>query len=180
MIFVRQRDDIMAIQMAAILALLPVTFNQSYTILSQTNPLAVPLSSLSAILLLLLVMGIWVLLYTFPDGQFVPHRVRPVFFIPFSLAILAITTILSAEVLGITLEFENTTGEILFTASFLLFISSMLVGIASQIYRYRKVSTALQRQQTKLILYALIVFLLWWIIPSILPPPETPRRLRII
>lgn len=81
-------------------------------------------------------------LFVFPDGHFVPRRTR----LPFALFAL----IAAVEPL---LRLGEDTPSAQFSFVYLFaFLLSLLLGFAAQVFRYRRVSTAVQRQQTKWVL----------------------------
>jgi hypothetical protein len=83
----------------------------------------------------------FVMLYLFPNGSFVPHFTRYLAAFPYLLFFIS--------------TFVLPTAEGVFEWLLLLFAVG---GLASQVYRYRKISTPADRQQTKWILFALGVF----------------------
>ncbi len=84
----------------------------------------------------------FVFVFLFPDGRFVPRWTR--------WALLALILIFSLDYL------------ILDPPPWTLYISMLLlvVGMAAQIYRYRRVSTPQQQRQTKWVVYGLVLFIL--------------------
>jgi signal transduction histidine kinase len=106
------------------------------------------------------------LLYaTFPDGRFVPKWMR------WAVAVVCVLTV------PITVLLVSPSGleEVLATTSSLTFIPLTLVTVGlgglffyAQIYRYRKVSTPEQRQQTKWVLYGIGV---WFSLVALSSPP---------
>ncbi len=89
--------------------------------------------------------------YIFPSGKIIPRWI--------GLVLLAGAGGLFLEIL-----FPNLfgTGAVVFVAV------PMLGGLASQVYRYRKISTPSQRQQTKWVVYGFVVFVLLQILLSAL------------
>jgi hypothetical protein len=79
-----------------------------------------------------------VMLYLFPSGQFVPRFTRYLAVVPY---LLFGTNGLAASSPLLTAIFK------------LLAFAYLLLGLVSQIYRYRKVSTAEERQQTKWLVF---------------------------
>lgn len=103
-------------------------------------------SYLQSVLVFLLFAGLFNTLYLFPDGQVVPRWAHWVIFVVNGLLMLIFLSIGWIEsLLPAASEIMWFTGSI-FTATF------VLIGIASQVYRYFRVSTPLQRQQTKWVL----------------------------
>lgn len=121
------------------------------------------LTSLSVMLVLLL-------FFIFPDGRIVPGWVRPV------VAVL---------VAGLILEPILNQGGVRASSSsllvILLLVIAMPIGLFSQIYRYRRVATPIQRQQTKWVLMGFLCMFVgmmaWAIFAEIAPLPPGPSRL---
>jgi signal transduction histidine kinase len=82
------------------------------------------------------------LMYTFPDGRFVPRWTRPVFILGLLWVILSI--LFPDE------PFSPIRGTGLSLSLMLITLGTVL---AAQIYRYKFVSTSVQRQQTKWVLF---------------------------
>ncbi len=87
-------------------------------------------------------LAIFLIFYLFPDGRFVPRWTRWA----------AIVLILSYAI-DILVYAGGTPPLPLLLLTFL----GIAVGLGSQVYRYRKSSSALQRQQTKWVVFALLV-----------------------
>lgn len=88
-------------------------------------------------------------LYVFPDGRFVPRRSR----IPFVLFVAVAVVEPFGRPGG---ETPSTQFSYLYLFAFLL---SLVVGFWAQVFRYRHVSTPMQRQQTKWVLAGLAAIL---------------------
>ena len=102
------------------------------------------------------------LFYLFPDGHFVPRWTRWA-----GLMIII-------DYLAIVLFFA--TGD---PPAFIVIglLAAMAIGVASQIYRYRRVSHAVQRQQTKWVVLALLLLfglLLLNVFPLLMPALRNP------
>ncbi|HWZ20911.1 MAG TPA: hypothetical protein VNW73_19105 [Ktedonobacteraceae bacterium] len=82
--------------------------------------------------------------FLFPDGRFVPRWMR---WVMLTLVVGSVLSFLFPD-LAFLMIFSQTGG----------FIGAIFI-IITQIYRYRRVSTAVQRQQTKWVVYALTVTL---------------------
>src|SRR6266487_123381 len=83
--------------------------------------------------------------YLFPDGRFVPRWTR----------ILAVVLLVAG--VG-RFFFSDTSFYHWFSPfSFVLFVLSLAVGVFAQVYRYRRVSGPVQRQQTKWIMFGITV-----------------------
>lgn len=119
-------------------------------------------------------------LYTFPDGRFVSTRSR-------YAAIGFLLLVISIPVLtGGSTRLQGPEVPALATALWLmLFVLTFGVGLRSQVYRYRNLSTPLQRQQTKWVLFGLAgqatVVVIWGTIGYLYPPSQpSPERLRAV
>jgi hypothetical protein len=102
-------------------------------------------------------------LYIFPDGRFVPRWTR----LPFALFVLVGAVEPSLQLGG---EIPSAQFSYVYLYAFLL---SLLLGFGAQVFRYRYVSTALQRQQTKWVLVGLATILgsilCWSLVVEIFP-----------
>jgi hypothetical protein len=84
----------------------------------------------------------FVFLYIFPNGKFIPRFTRYLAVLPYLLFVTASLKFAVVESIGQGIIIAYAAG-----------------GFASQIYRYRKVSTPDERQQTKWVLFALGILL---------------------
>ena len=86
-----------------------------------------------------------ILLYTFPDGKFVPSWTRrlPLLLIPWVLVTLFVPLRQPAA--------EGDSSDILL--QILWYVPLLLTGVAAQVHRYRRVSNATERQQTKWVVF---------------------------
>jgi hypothetical protein len=152
LIFLRQRHDAMALFVAFFLLLAPVSFALS----GDESWLEERLS--------LAVIGMAALLpFLFPDGLFIPRSAR---WRGLLLAVVLITPLLAYPL--VSLLRPNTLSEEKAYGSFIFAIAvTMTAGLVSQVYRYRVVATAIQRQQTKWVLPSL-GFVLFWMILGVL------------
>jgi hypothetical protein len=99
----------------------------------------------------------------FPDGRFVPDWTR--WLVPLSLIIFPISLVSGGQ----ASSFEITQPTlILIIALGLLFSIGLATGeIYAQVYRYRRVSSATERQQTKIVLYGIALWFLLMAFSSI-------------
>ena len=119
------------------------------------------LSQLFAPLILLFI-------FIFPNSQFVNNLSRLTFL--FTFCVWFLDMVLSQN--GITLLRGD--------AGSLLFLSVLGLGIWSQIYRYRNLSNAIEKQQTKWVLFgftALVFCMVGWTLFFDIFPPSTPQSL---
>ena len=117
-------------------------------------------------------LSMFLVLYIFPSGNFVPRWTRRIFFgtLIFFTGILPVAILVPYEQWGPI--------EIIFSVVILI---PILTGVYAQIYRYRWVSDNLQRQQTKWIVAGFsvwaIVVATWMITQEIFTLPPGPSRL---
>jgi hypothetical protein len=141
-----------------------------------------------------------IVLYTFPDGQFVPRWTRPLAFIwvgwLLSWVLFPTPTVifdrddlsLPLRLLAFLIPSDDST--------FLAMLQSMRVfslylvllcwfgsGVFAQIYRYTRVSTPLQRQQTKWVVFGLTAAFVGYfgfqLLSLLLPPLHQPGSTRL-
>ena len=139
-IFWRRSDERMALFVALLLVLLGTTFWGTTAALSLYHPAGSWVSeSLSAVGK----MSLFLFFYLFPDGRFVPRWTR----------YLAVALI-AGGVCGIVFPGSPLAASNWPVPLFLLFMSGwLLTGVFAQVYRYRRVSGPVQRQQTKWVLF---------------------------
>jgi hypothetical protein len=95
-----------------------------------------------------------IFLFTFPDGHFQPRRLKriaQVFFF-FFILILMLTGWLSDSTNPVV-KFLSSNGWIIFSTIYLLLL---LIGICGQVYRYLRLSSPAQKQQTKWIFFSML------------------------
>lgn len=85
--------------------------------------------------------------YLFPDGRFVPSWTR------FLALVGLLVQVPDTFFPGSPLSFSHLPRLL----TFVLFLSSLVGPVVVQVYRYRRVSNAVQRQQTKLVIFGLTV-----------------------
>ena len=116
-------------------------------------------------------VGLFILLlYLFPDGQFAPRWLR------WATVVMIVALLLD--------PFVNQSGQRAFSGTMVLiviFLVGALLGLFSQIYRYRSVSTPTQRQQTKWVLFGFLSMFIgmffWAIFAEIAPLSPGVSRL---
>jgi len=141
MIFWRRTDD----RMALITSLALLTFGNAFNNANPVTPLPAVLYVLTLSLAFFGNSCIGLCFYLFPTGQFVPHWTRW----------LALCWIVYWGFDNLFLgSFLSNTG-----LSFVLFSGLLISMVAFQVYRYRRVSTAVQRQQTKWVVFGLSIAL---------------------
>jgi signal transduction histidine kinase len=139
-LFWRKPDDRVALLAAVSLGIFPIVFNNGF-LSTLPSPWWLPAHGLSFFGYLCLSL----FYYVFPTGRFAPGWVRWVFFL-----------MLIYE--GITTFFPFASFNPFYTYSVLFnlaLIGQVASYIAVQIYRYRRVSSPVQRQQSKWVVYGL-------------------------
>lgn len=102
------------------------------------------------------ILSIPLLLFVFPDGHIQPRRLAK--FVKGLFFILVISVLIPQTdpfaVAGVI-------AEIIWSILFAIFLILFGLGIIGQVYRYFRVSNPTQRQQTKWIVFSLLVNLVW-------------------
>jgi hypothetical protein len=140
LIFWRRSDEPMALFVAVLLALLGATFSGSIGALGDVAPFW---ERLNGVLDALSVTFVFLFFYLFPDGRFVPRWIR--------LSVFLILAYAVPTVLFPNSPVSPDNWPALPYAS--LFASLLLTGVFAQAYRYRRVSSYTQRQQTKWVVF---------------------------
>jgi signal transduction histidine kinase len=146
-IFWRRSDDWMALYIALLLVMLVTSLSPAFSVLSRVVGLTSPLGICITLLQLLSFSSVIFFFALFPDGRFVPGWTRWM-----TLAYLAWQVPLC---LPSTSPFSLVHWPPLLLASLLLCMI-LACGFA-QLYRYRRVSTAIQRQQTKWVVFGMLM-----------------------
>jgi hypothetical protein len=160
-LFWRRSDDRMAVFVAVWLASLPGAISIGVMEFAQGQPVwQIPESALWFIFVFFLIL----FLYIFPDAHFVPRWTR---WLAVAIFLFLISIVL---IPGAPLNPETTPLLVvthLTPVALIAFVTITLLivtGVGCQIYRYRHVSAATQRQQTKWVILGTAVSLSGWII----------------
>ena len=137
-IFWRKSDDRMALLASLALVLFPIAFNNG---VAATLPPAWALPAECIEFAGDVCLGLF--FYLFPSGQFVPRWA--------SLLMILWIADWANSVFFPNTPFNNS------IASFVLFLVGVASPIILQIYRYRRVSTPVQRQQTKWVVFGIVL-----------------------
>jgi len=165
LIFCRRADDWMAILLSLTLVLLGmVVFTSSGNALMRSYP---PMSIVVTALGFLAVAAFVVVLFVFPDGRFVPRWTR--FLVPPSVLML--------------LDVYPGQGRLppLVLVSWLTFAAGS--ALFAWIYRYRRVSSGVERQQTKWVAFGLlgtVGVVCTWLTMALAFPPDVPGVARTV
>jgi tRNA A-37 threonylcarbamoyl transferase component Bud32 len=139
----QRSDDWMALLVTATTFLIPIS--SSFSVYQNNNPAGGWVFGVAT-------MAIFTTLLVFPDGRFVPHWSR--YLLLFSTPIFLLSGFLfSGMMRGEGLE--GWQAIVILTAETFAFF----FGIGAQIYRYRRVATPLQRQQSKWLILGMLVFM---------------------
>ncbi len=139
-IFLRRSDEPMALFVALLLVLLGVTFNGAVEALGDLHPAWRWVGSVLAALSL---GSVLLFLYLFPDGRFAPVWMRwP------GVAVVACVVLAASFPAS---PFGSEAGPAL--PYVLLLAAGVLTGGLAQVYRYRRVSDRVERQQTKWVVF---------------------------
>lgn len=132
-------------RMALLVGLWMVTFGTTatYPALEAARPALAPLLSILDELGWVFLLPVF--LFTFPNGRFVTSWTR------WLLVAFMVVAVLGTALEAYFPELADWPGQQV------LWFSTMLTGIATQVYRYRRVSDAVQRQQTKWVVFGLVV-----------------------
>jgi hypothetical protein len=129
----RKSDDWMALLVAVMLVLMGTSY-VTHLLLQQPST-----EQMLALFLDILTFGVFFLVFClFPSGQFVPSCLR---WMPVGWIIWGLITIALHEVPGF------------FSIHLVGFIAGLIVIVSTQIYRYFRVSTMVERQQTKWVVW---------------------------
>jgi len=160
LLFFHRSDDWMALLVALMLVSFVPGSITNTVVLSHWvgSALASILSSISGQLSL---VSLVLVFYLFPDGRFVPRWTRWVMIVLIAVSLLFII-------------FPYTSTIWLNVVSGVLYFGALISLVIAQIYRYRRVSSPLQRQQTKWVVYSLAMTILLVVgifaIPQLLVP----------
>jgi len=148
-LFWRRSDDWMVIFTSSYLLLYATVFAGPLEWAEDFYP-AWPTLAVDLIQPLFLTTPTVALIALFPDGRLVPRWTR---------WLILLSILLVATILYLPLYFWG-----------VLMLLIVLGAIYAQVHRYRHVSTATERQQTKLVMFG---FLLWWLLIMVLGVPYT-------
>jgi hypothetical protein len=156
LLFFRRSDDWMALLVALMLVYFAPSSITNTIVLSHLVGPAFA-SILTSILGQLSLVLLALVFYLFPNGRFVPRWTR---WVMIALSGVSLLFILVPYNSAIWLE----------VVSGVLYFGVLISLVIGQIYRYRRVSSRLQRQQTKWVVYSLTITIL--LILSILELPQ--------
>jgi signal transduction histidine kinase len=140
-IVLRRSDDRMALLVALLLVTLgPLT--ATFNVSGSPSPWQVPNDCLS-----FLFLALFLLVFSlFPSGQFVPHWTR-----------WTIVVFLAAQAPFFFPDALSRLNIYAVSPGYLLFLGEAAILVVVQLYRYRRVSNPLQRQQTKWVIFGFAV-----------------------
>jgi hypothetical protein len=146
LLILRRSDDWMALLVALMLVyFVPGSITNTAVLSQWVGPaFASILSTISGQLSLVLLVLVF---YLFPNGRFVPRWTRWVMMVLIGVSLLF-------------LIFPSTSAIWLNDVAGVLYFGALISLVIAQIYRYRRVSSPLQRQQTKWVVYSLAMTIL--------------------
>jgi signal transduction histidine kinase len=147
LIFWRRSDDWMALYVSLFLVMLVTTFSPTLSLLSRVVGFTSPLGICITLLQLLALSSVAFFFPLFPDGRFVPGWTR---WLTLAFLLWQVTFFLPSNS-----PFCIVNWPPLLLA--FIFLGLVLAWGFAQLYRYRHVSTAMQRQQTKWIVFGMLV-----------------------
>lgn len=147
-IFWRQSREWMALLVSLWLVTFGTMFSEVGAALAVSQQSLRPLITLANTLGAVLLLPLFLLI--FPDGRFVPRWTRWVLLI----------YVLGGLISEATAYFVPSVSSAVDSAGILIWVTMQLTGVGAQIYRYRRVSSPLQRQQTKWVVFGLLVVVL--------------------
>lgn len=176
LLYWRKRDDRMALFLTYFFVLYGVIMAGPLETLELV--LDTPFSGSVALLLQPTLMTmILVILYTFPDGRFVPNRTR--WLIPIAIGFTPILIVT-------TLAIERTLPGIWLLAVSIILLFLIGAGFYGQIIRYRYISSPRQRLQTKWVVYGMGLWIIVVVISSgpyiyqTTLPPDAPSSILLV
>jgi hypothetical protein len=140
-IVLRRSDDRMALLVALMLVTLG-PFAAMFSVSASPSPWQVPNECLS-----FLFLALFMLVFSlFPTGRFVPHWIRwtIVVYLAVSVPFTFFPALVTLNIYAVSL-------------GYLVFLVEAAILVIAQLYRYRRVSSLLQRQQTKWVVYGFAV-----------------------
>ncbi len=164
----RKWDDWFALLISATLMLIAWSFvmsgdNESPRYPGMLQPYA---EGIDILIGMLVVSGLILLFYLFPDGRFVPHWFKWIAPIPIITGVLFLYFDSTRANYGLQLyKFLHDWSWPIFGGTLL---GAIIIGLGGQFYRYRSISSPMQRQQSKWVLFgltAVLVPILWGSLP---------------
>jgi signal transduction histidine kinase len=179
-IFWRRSDDPFAVFVSATLIMLALPFglNGNLSMWRLPPPLMALAPWLPTLLAAATLACFVLLLFLIPNGRFIPRRIRWMALFLVALLATVVVVFLSPTVARLLASLWQAAGIAPDEASWLLLSWTLLVGFLSglvaQVYRYRRETDPLRRQQTKWVAWGLsapllallLTLLLDWIIPE--------------
>lgn len=169
LLFIKRKSGGMALFVAYYLVLHGLLAGGAVEMLEPLWPEATAFTSYLLLPAIVFPMNV-TLLAIFPDGKFVPKWTRRL--IPFSFLLVLLT---ASEILSGGYDPTQSQMNILILVAYAGLAMIILVMIRAQIYRFRHVSSDLQRQQTKWVLYGYLIMFALFAIGTM--PWEYTRRL---
>jgi hypothetical protein len=174
-IFIRKSNDWMALLVALALLVMGLIAAPAIIAMIDVHPLwRYPVAFVQSLGL----MSLLALFYLFPDGRFVPRRMA------WLVAVWAVYSL--ARLFGPDPIYQFYVSRALTSGDLLAlgwYLGWLLAGLGAQLYRYRWVSSPMQRQQTKWVVFGLVAMCLGLIVvggPLISPALRQPGPDRML
>ncbi|MDX1437219.1 MAG: hypothetical protein R3335_10440, partial [Anaerolineales bacterium] len=122
-------------------------------------------------LTLIATLLLFLLLFLFPDGRFIPGWTRWV--------AIGMAVVIAADPFFIWLGLTTPSGQFSLVLTALL-LPCLFVGVGAQVYRYRSISSPAERQQTKWVVFGftglVAIMIIWALLVDLIPlQPGLPR-----
>jgi hypothetical protein len=174
-IFARKSDDWMALLVSLALLVLGIIAPPAITALIDVHPLwRFPVAFVQSLGLTALLA----LFYLFPDGRFVPRRMG---WLVAGWVAYSLTRLFTSDpIYQFYVSRALTSSDMLALAWYL---GWLLAGMGAQLYRYRRISNSIQRQQTKWVVFGLVAMCLGLIAvggPLLAPALRQPGPERVL
>lgn len=175
-IFWRKSDDWMVMLISVGFTTFGSLFVPTLVRLTEMEPaFTMPVSIVRAVGLATSLIAFY---YLFPDGRFVPGWTR---WLAVGWTVLSVVWLLVPDAPANLIYLDSWYKNI--SISFVLFLFWYGTGVAAQIYRYRKVSKAVARQQTKWVVFgttgAVVGFIVYYLPMVFIPEIREPSVLRV-
>jgi hypothetical protein len=174
-IFAYKSNDWMALLVSLALLNLGIIAPPAITALIAVHPLwRFPVALVQSLGL----MALLALFYLFPDGQFVPRRMG---WLIIGWVIYAFVRLFAPDPTYQIYVSRALTSDDMLTLAW--YLGWLLAGLGAQLYRYRRVSTPAQRQQTKWVVFGFVAMCLGLVgvtVPLLSPALRRPGSERML
>jgi len=162
LLFRRKGTEPMALLLSLFLLLFGVLITEPVQTLTAERADWFRVGNLSTVIIF---QAFWFLFFLFPDGRFVPRRTR---WLLVTFALWSVATVAFNEV--VLPSSQPTLAHMVLL--FVWHLGFPLAGVTAQIHRYRHVSTAVERQQTKWVVFGFgAMFFVFLVLPLVFAFP---------